>query len=618
MFGIREVLEDSDADQDGPLQDDNNTTSSGGRPSLGRGDSVYSDSILFGTETSYDASLSATALPRPISADRQWLLSTFRQRVDPIIKILHWPSVHPLFAPDRPIENPLTLDQQALEHCIYFIAACSLSDADMTQGRQDFVRRHQRIAEAALARAKPVTSKSIITLQAFIIYICALRCCNSDSEAWTLLACAVRIATAHGLDRKAYCCKTLLEQQTRRRIWFCLGQLDMQFAADRGSRPLFTSLDFPTDMLPLDMDDVDLSGGDVSKRLVLADRCTDSCAVMTIWRCFATSHRVLDLNRQITSNTTDEEAAKVYDEQKAIINDYRLYLEKRRSLMFADPKPIMQSIVLVGDITLQSLSLALRRPFLGVVHRRPLPNDHDFDVLVAATEVLEAARNYLICPETFFFRWYVWVKWYALALVLAELCSQPDHPQSDRAWVAASGSFDQYAAQIADNESGMLWKPIARLYKRVRAIKEPGRHASVSSPSTIGLTVQTPPLPTEAQQQQPQQASQFYKNTDANGLDFGNLALHSYQFPNESTSMTTTAAAMSTMDQYHSFGPNGFDRLENSATLPLDNLGFGSEFYGGPTMEMPLDFSGLDPTTATSMLNWEQFMRDINMTSEFV
>jgi hypothetical protein len=99
------------------------------------------------------------------------------------------------------------------------------------------------------------------------------------------------------------------------------------------------------------------------------------------------------------------------------------------------------------------------------------PSNDEFNVLEVATEVLERNMR-LKVPEIAPWAWKSWVKWYALALVLAELCGQPEPMLAERAFYVAKESFENYAPLIADAEAGMLWKPIVKLMRRVKHIRE--------------------------------------------------------------------------------------------------------------------------------------------------
>jgi hypothetical protein len=74
-------------------------------------------------------------------------------------------------------------------------------------------------------------------------------------------------------------------------------------------------------------------------------------------------------------------------------------------------------------------------------------------------------------PDLAQWAWKSWVKWYALAIVLAELCAFPEGPDSESAFTVARDAYQLYAPLIADSDSGMFWKPITRLMHRVEQLR---------------------------------------------------------------------------------------------------------------------------------------------------
>ena len=97
-------------------------------------------------------------------------------------------------------------------------------------------------------------------------------------------------------------------------------------------------------------------------------------------------------------------------------------------------------------------------------------------------------------------RWYDWVPWYALAIVLAELCSGPHGASTEHAWMVAESSYLYYEKNVADGDEGLLWKPITRLLRKVKALR------ASSTPDFIGGTNTSVTAP-EAYLDQP-----FYDN----------------------------------------------------------------------------------------------------------
>jgi hypothetical protein len=131
--------------------------------------------------------------------------------------------------------------------------------------------------------------------------------------------------------------------------------------------------------------------------------------------------------------------------------------------------------------------LLLRRPPYKQEGQFSPPRD-GFDILGTATEVLVRDMRLRI-PDLAQWAWKSWVKWYALAIVLAELCVRPDGPQSDKAFAVAHDAYQLYAPRIADSDSGMLWKPIDKLMRRVQGLR------ATSKLDTQSIHTYTPSAP---------------------------------------------------------------------------------------------------------------------------
>ena len=113
------------------------------------------------------------------------------------------------------------------------------------------------------------------------------------------------------------------------------------------------------------------------------------------------------------------------------------------------------------------MQLLERRPLHGFFSVGPPPAD-GFNVLKVATEVLEASlakrKDQSLNP----WGWFTWGKWYALAIVLSELCGPSVGSEVDRAWAAAEASFSSYTAYTLD---ARLWSSIEKLMSRTRSAR---------------------------------------------------------------------------------------------------------------------------------------------------
>lgn len=125
------------------------------------------------------------------------------------------------------------------------------------------------------------------------------------------------------------------------------------------------------------------------------------------------------------------------------------------------------TLFLAGSVR-SSIRLLVYRP----LHHMPgasRPAPEGFDVLALATKVV---RNSLEMGGRSYgpWAWFTWVPWYALAVVLAEICAQPGHPTVAEAWAAAQPAYVQFSNQIADADAGLLWRPIVKLMRKTRGV----------------------------------------------------------------------------------------------------------------------------------------------------
>ncbi|KAF2717959.1 hypothetical protein K431DRAFT_297353 [Polychaeton citri CBS 116435] len=244
VAGLKDVLEhpETSEEADGTSTFDPGTASA-----------ANPHAIIFGSDLSI---LSDNLVPPPKLKVR--LLSVYEDRVDAIFKLLHWPSTLSTVRPKSSSrqDTRLPVDARALESAIYFTATCSLFDHELDQ-RTRFLKHFQKTTEQTLSEAGLLATTSLVVLQAFVIYLAGLRACQANAQQWTLVATAIRIASAQGIPGHPSTAQSSLDEEIRRRLWFCIGVLDLQSAFDRGSQPLLKCGDFQR--WPLDMNDADMS-----------------------------------------------------------------------------------------------------------------------------------------------------------------------------------------------------------------------------------------------------------------------------------------------------------------------------------------------------------------------
>lgn len=284
-----------------------------------------------------------------------------------------------------------------------------------------------------------------------------------------LISVAVRLADSLGLRSTQGSRRlSVLARELRGRLWFCLGVLDIQSAFDRGSRALIDSSDFVD--WPSNVDDKDITIDSIS-RPVSPDRFTEMSFGLLTFRAGICQRKLTELGLKAANETASAQI--VRQQQLATLVEFESCVRLLQTQCGTTLTKIEIFTIAVAQESLVAMRLLLHRP----LHKRGnnhglygLPEIGSDELLTMATEVLERSQSKRSWMEFAQWAWFKWVKWYALAVVLAELCTASGL-SADHAWVVAQRSFDDYATIVADTDSGLLWKPIARLMQRARTVR---------------------------------------------------------------------------------------------------------------------------------------------------
>ena len=278
---------------------------------------------------------------------------------------------------------------------------------------------------------------SILTLRPRLLTLSknALRSCGCYATSWTLLSIAVRISSALGLGSEGPRSFSVLELETRRRLWYCVSLMDTQATLDRGSALLIPAKVLGPPPLCIDDDDM-LNTSNVSGYTPLGFKDMTFCSM---------TFEAMVCQKQICDVTSEEMLSlehrwrRKLDLASALRDSF-----ENKYFTIPDNSPPLQILTRESaKMISSSMQLLLRKPPYRQSHDAIPPWD-DFDLLAVSTEVLEGQQRK---TSEFFrqFAWKRWPPWYALAVVLAELCRRKKGPMWDRAYMAAKATFKLFA-----------------------------------------------------------------------------------------------------------------------------------------------------------------------------
>jgi len=105
------------------------------------------------------------------------LLRIYQDRVDKLVKVLHWGTVQDAIershaAGKSEVQSPA---MQALAYAIYFISICSITDDEadtmMLGDRGSLIQQYRHATEILISKADLYRNPDLVVLQAFVIYL---------------------------------------------------------------------------------------------------------------------------------------------------------------------------------------------------------------------------------------------------------------------------------------------------------------------------------------------------------------------------------------------------------------------------------------------------------------
>lgn len=190
---------------------------------------------------------------------------TFKENVDPVVKILHVPCAKNIIMKAAVSAQSLSKANEAIFYSICFAAIVSMTDDQAKQllGEEKhlLMRKYRFAVEQALSRASFLNSSNLMVLQAFVMFLIVVKYIDTTRSIWALSGLAMQQAQAQGLHRDGSNFKlNPFETEMRRRLWWHISLLDARASEDYGADPTFSEHLFDTKM-PMNINDDELWPG---------------------------------------------------------------------------------------------------------------------------------------------------------------------------------------------------------------------------------------------------------------------------------------------------------------------------------------------------------------------
>ncbi|TGJ87904.1 hypothetical protein E0Z10_g801 [Xylaria hypoxylon] len=175
--------------------------------------------------------------PSPAHAFRLW--QTFLEKVNPLTKVIHVPSVQSKLVEATTDPGSIPKNVEALLFSIYVMGVAALDERECQQqlgcAKEEAYQRFSTGCRIALMRIGILKTYDLVVLQALVLYFFSLAGRVDRHASWILNGVTVRVAQKMGLHRDG----ELLglppfETEMRRRIWWQIILIDTVYALMSG------------------------------------------------------------------------------------------------------------------------------------------------------------------------------------------------------------------------------------------------------------------------------------------------------------------------------------------------------------------------------------------------
>lgn len=340
-------------------------------------------------------------------------------------------------------------------------------------------------------QADVINTNDLATLQAMVLYTASSRITDLSRRAWTMTGLVVRIAYGIGLHREL-ASASAYTKEIKRRLWHQIRVLDAFAAVDRGTELLIQVNSFDTP-LPCNVNDSEFDESTVSitnREQGLSDMTFNLMA-----------HSATTLTTSLLAPEDSGTKGETWQQRLDSALNFGKEL-REKYLQYCDLSlPFHRFLYTVGNSMAASSVLRAVRPMQKHVSSVPPKVDSPFVLQLAVNSLRESEATHQD-PEAEGWRWIFWVQWHALAVALAGLCSIRDNELANTAWQYVEKAYERHARHVADTRSGMLWRPIEKLYKKATAFRDgatpPGNSIGISPPNVpeqnmADLSIHLPP-----------------------------------------------------------------------------------------------------------------------------
>ncbi|KAF2197055.1 hypothetical protein GQ43DRAFT_425355 [Delitschia confertaspora ATCC 74209] len=391
--------------------------------------------------------------PLPEQIHQLWQI--FVENVDPLIKVVHVPTLAPAIQKAASSLGAVPPSFEALMFSIYSVAVMSLNENECRQrlceSRKTLLSRYMTATKAGLSRVRFMGTTSLVVLQALLLYLLSVRDIHEPRAIWSLTGVAVRIAQGMGLERDGvFLGLSPFEAEMRRRIWWMLKVHDYKIAELCGlSKFRDVNMCPESTKCPTNVNDDQLYPG-MPSALADSDTLTDMAFVSVRYELARFAAGRVTKFRQQGKNVSQWERDLASGNDEAL-KEIEGLLEKKY-LCYCDPsQPLHLMTMLMARSAINTIRFLVHHPrrWPSIEEIPPSERQEIWDVSIRLLEQHDMLQSN---PQLKQFSWHAAhiMQWHVFIHVLDTLHASPRITNAEKAWDLISKAYEKNPAMVLD------------------------------------------------------------------------------------------------------------------------------------------------------------------------
>ncbi|KAI4865526.1 fungal-specific transcription factor domain-containing protein [Hypoxylon rubiginosum] len=410
----------------------------------------------------------------PLPSQIPFIWQVYQENVDPLVKVLHVPSMNKTIRDLRNNMNDISPGLEALMFAIYYASITSMEEDEVKVNfgadKGQLINKYRFATEQALAKANFLVTSELVVVQAFTLFLVLVRRYDDTRFAWTLTGLAIRISQSLGIHREGTKFDDLspFDVEMRRRLWWAICILDLRSAEDQGTELTIAERTYDT-QFPLNVNDADISP-EMTQFPEEQEGPTDMTFCLIRYEICALARKI----HFATNGMAPCQSRSTEKERDEMLLECYERIEKKylKSCGDKDTDVLHWVAAMIARLIMAKMSLIIYQPMLLHSTGQELAKGIRHRLFMASLEVVEYTKVLNSEPRCRQWRWLfqTYAQWHAVAYLLLEVCRLPWTASLERAWIVLNATFQ--TPDAAERARPGVWVPLRKLMGQARRHRE--------------------------------------------------------------------------------------------------------------------------------------------------